>query len=182
MALTDLENGPTTVLYAFLNGYSESVGSSLISPEFGLLTNTADGAATGQIDALAQISNTIADEIANLGGANLTTDSLPLVTGQLDLSVSISQLLGDLGLTDGGPLTVNGLLSDLGIDPSGSILPSDINLGDVLSELGLSDSSASASAPSSAISACPAPPASASAPSWVTWAYPTPRASTSAPC
>ncbi|MDT5020303.1 MAG: hypothetical protein QOI33_827, partial [Mycobacterium sp.] len=29
LALTDLENGPTTVLYAFLNGYSEHVGSNL---------------------------------------------------------------------------------------------------------------------------------------------------------
>jgi hypothetical protein len=142
LALTDLESGPTTILYALLNGYSDSVGSSLISPEFGLLTNTADGAATGQIDALAQISNTIADEVANLGGANLTTDSLPLLSGNLDLSVSVSQILTDLGLSSSGsPLTVDGLLSDLGIDPSGSILPADINIGDVLSELGLSDTS-----------------------------------------
>ena len=56
-ALTDLENGPSTVLYAFLNGYPEAVGSGgALSPEFGLLTNTADGAATGQLDALQQIS------------------------------------------------------------------------------------------------------------------------------
>src|SRR5271167_1004417 len=42
-ALTDLENGPSTVLDAFLNGYPETVGSGgLISPEFGLLTNTTD--------------------------------------------------------------------------------------------------------------------------------------------
>ena len=101
-ALTDFENEGTTVLYAFLNGYPDSVGSGLISPEFGLLTNTTDGAATGQIDALAQISNTIADEVANLGGANLTTGSLPLVTGNLDLSVSLDQILTDLGLTSGG--------------------------------------------------------------------------------
>src|SRR5271163_2570160 len=60
-ALTDLENGPTTVLDAYLNGYPETVGSGLISPEFGLLTNSADGAATGEIDALQQLSNTIAD-------------------------------------------------------------------------------------------------------------------------
>src|SRR5271168_5059172 len=72
-ALTDLENGPTTVLDAFLNGYPETVGSGLISPEFGLLTNTTDGAATGQIDALQQLSNTIADELSALGGGNLTT-------------------------------------------------------------------------------------------------------------
>src|ERR1700691_5162394 len=98
-ALTDFENEGTTVLYAFLNGYPEAVGSGgLISPEFGLLTNTADGADTGQIDALAQVSNTIADEVANLGGANLTTDPLPLVSGQLDLSASVSQILSDLGL------------------------------------------------------------------------------------
>ncbi|MGC2376178.1 MAG: hypothetical protein WA622_03260, partial [Mycobacterium sp.] len=41
-ALTDVEDSGTTVLYAFLNGYPETVGSNgLISPEFGLLTNTA---------------------------------------------------------------------------------------------------------------------------------------------
>ena len=131
-ALTDLENGGTTVLDAFLNGYPESVGSGgLISPEFGLLTNTADGAATGEIDSLAQISNTVADEVANLGGANLTTGSLPLLTGNLDLSVSLNQILSDLGLTS---LTVNGLLGDLGI-------PSSFSVGDVLNLLGLTDSS-----------------------------------------
>jgi hypothetical protein len=139
LALTDLQNGPTTVLYAFLNGYSEHVGSSLISPEFGLLTNTADGAATGQIDALAQISNTIADEVANLGGANLTTDSLPLVSGQLELSVSISQILNDLGVGSDA-LTINGILGDLGIPTDTDILPS-LTIGDVLGYLGLSDSS-----------------------------------------
>ncbi|MDT5205198.1 MAG: hypothetical protein QOD34_1834, partial [Mycobacterium sp.] len=139
LALTDLENGPTTVLYAFLNGYSEHVGSNLISPEFGLLTNTADGAATGQIDALAQISNTIADEVANLGGANLTTDSLPLVSGQLDLSVSISQILNDLGVGSDA-LTINGILGDLGIPTDSDILPS-LDIGQVLGYLGLSDSS-----------------------------------------
>jgi hypothetical protein len=138
-ALTDFENEGTTVLYAFLNGYPDSIGSGLISPEFGLLTNTTDGAATGQIDALAQISNTIADEVANLGGANLTTGSLPLITGNLDLSVSISQILSDLGLNSGA-LTINGLLGDLGISPTSDILPN-LNIGDVLGYLGLSDSS-----------------------------------------
>ena len=54
-ALTDLENAPTTILYAYLNGYPETLGSGLISPELGLLTNTADGAATGEIDALQQL-------------------------------------------------------------------------------------------------------------------------------
>ena len=68
-ALTDVEDSGTTVLYAFLNGYPEAVGSDgLISPEFGLLTNTADGAATGEIDALQQLSNTIADEVSAVGG------------------------------------------------------------------------------------------------------------------
>jgi hypothetical protein len=134
-ALTDFEDAGTTVLYAFLNGYPETVGSGgLISPEFGLLTNTADGAATGQIDSLAQVSNTIADEVANLGGANLTTGSLPLVTGNLDLSVSLDQILSDLGLTSGGSdLTINGLLGDLG-------LPSSFSISDILSLLGVSDS------------------------------------------
>jgi hypothetical protein len=141
LALTDLENGFTTVEYAFLNGYPDSVGSGLISPEFGLLTNTTDGAATGQIDALAQISNTIADEVANLGGANLTTGSLPLVTGNLDLSINLDQILSDLGLTSGGgALTINGLLGDLGISPTSDILPN-LTIGDVLGDLGLSDGS-----------------------------------------
>ena len=141
LALTDFENEGTTVLYAFLNGYPDSVGSGLISPEFGLLTNTTDGAATGQIDALAQISNTIADEVANLGGANLTTGSLPLVTGNLDLSVNLDQILSDLGLTSGGSaLTINGLLGDLGISPTSDILPT-LTIGDVLSDLKLTDSS-----------------------------------------
>jgi hypothetical protein len=138
LALTDLENGPTTVLYAFLNGYSDSVGSSLISPEFGLLTNTTDGAATGQIDALAQISNTLADEIANLGGANLTTGSLPLVTGNLDLTVSLNQILTDLGLPSG--FSVNDLLTDLGLSPTANVLPS-LTVGDLLGDLNLTDSS-----------------------------------------
>src|SRR5271167_3209256 len=136
-ALTDLEDSGTTVLYAFLNGYPETVGSGLISPEFGLLTNTTDGAATGQIDALAQLSNTIADEVSALGGGNLTTGPLPEVTGTVDFSVSLNQILSDLGLTSGGAtLTVNGLLSDLGL--SGT---SDINVGQILGDLGLSDSS-----------------------------------------
>jgi hypothetical protein len=139
LAFTDLENAGTTVLYAFLNGYSENLTSSLISPEFGLLTNTVAGAATGQLDALAQISNTIADEIANLGGANLTTTLPDLVTGQLNLSVSISQILSDLGLSDNA-LTINGILGDLGIPTDTDILPS-LTVGDVLGYLGIEDSS-----------------------------------------
>jgi hypothetical protein len=141
-ALTDFENEGTTVLYAFLNGYNpgtDGVGG-LISPEFGLLTNTADGAATGQIDALAQVSNTIADEVANLGGADLTTGTLPLVTGNLDLSVSLSQILSDLGLGSASSLTINGLISDLGLSPTGDLIPS-LTVGDVLGDLNLSDTS-----------------------------------------
>src|SRR5271156_3000250 len=142
-ALTDLENGPTTVLDAFLNGYPETVGSGgLISPEFGLLTNTTDGAATGEIDAVAQLSNTVADEVSALGGGNLTTGSLPEVTGTVDFSVSLNQILSDLGLTSGGAtLTVNGLLSDLGLSGTSSILPGDISLGTILGDLGLSNNS-----------------------------------------
>src|SRR5271156_2378434 len=87
-ALTDLENGPTTVLDAFLNGYPETVGSGgLISPEFGLLTNTTDGAATGEIYPVGQLSKTRAHEEAALGGGNVTTGSLPEVTGTVDFSV-----------------------------------------------------------------------------------------------
>jgi hypothetical protein len=154
-ALTDLENGFSTVLNAFLNGYPGAVGSGgLISPEFGLLTNTADGAATGQIDSLVQVSNTVADEVSALGGGGLTTGSLPLVTGNRDLSISVSQILNDLGL--GSALTPNGLLTDLGINPTADVLPtltvgavlgdlglsstSGISLGTILSDLGLSDS------------------------------------------
>src|SRR3984957_18399606 len=74
-ALTDLEDGPTTVLYAYLNGYPETVGSGLISPEFGLLTNTTDGAATGEIDALQQVSNTVADEVSAVGRRKFDDDS-----------------------------------------------------------------------------------------------------------
>ncbi len=137
-ALTDLEDAGTTVLYAFLNGYPDSVGSGLISPEFGLLTNTVDGAATGEIDSLAQVSNTVADEIANLGGADLTTGSLPLLTGNLDLTVSLNQILTDLGLPSG--FSVNDLLGDLGLSPTANVLPS-LTVGDLLGDLNLSDSS-----------------------------------------
>src|SRR5271163_2471341 len=96
-ALTDLENGPTTVLDAFLNGYPETVGSGgLISPEFGLLTNTTDGAATGEIDAVAQLSNTVADELSAVGGGNSTTTPTLIEPGSLDLSVNVSTILNDL--------------------------------------------------------------------------------------
>ncbi len=95
-ALTDLENGPTTVLDAYLNGYPETVGSGLISPEFGLLTNTADGAATGEIDALQQVSNTVADEVSAVGGGDLTTTPTLLDPGSLDLSVNVGTILNDL--------------------------------------------------------------------------------------
>jgi hypothetical protein len=134
-ALTDLENAPTTILYGFLNGYPQTVGSELLSPQLGLLTNTTDGASTGGIDAWQQVSNTVADEVANVGGANLPTGTLPLVTGNLDLSVNLNQILSDLGLTSGGgPLTINGLLADLNI-------PSSFSIGQILSLLHLSDSS-----------------------------------------
>src|SRR6202012_2961512 len=95
-ALTDLENGPTTVLDAFLNGYPETVGSGLISPEFGLLTNTTDGVATGEIDALQQVSNTVADEVSAVGGGDLTTTPTLLDPGSLDLSVNVGTILNDL--------------------------------------------------------------------------------------
>src|ERR1700761_3345994 len=96
-ALTDLENGPTTVLDAYLNGYPETVGSGgLISPEFGLLTNTTDGAATGQIDALQQLSNTVADEVSAVGGGNVTTTPTLIEPGSLDISVNVSTILNDL--------------------------------------------------------------------------------------
>ena len=95
-ALTDLENAPTTILYAYLDGYPETLGSGLISPEFGLLTNTADGAATGEIDAVAQLSNTLADELSAVGGGSLTTTPTLLEPGSLDLSVNVSTILNDL--------------------------------------------------------------------------------------
>src|SRR5271154_1742060 len=153
-ALTDLENGPTTVLDAFLNGYPETVVSGgLISPEFGLLTNTTDGAATGQIDALQQLSNTVADEVSAVGGGNLTTGPLPEVTGTADFRVSLNQILSDLGLSGSSDINVGQILSDLGLSDSsgislGTILgdlglsgSSGIDVGQVLGDLGLSDSS-----------------------------------------
>lgn len=52
-ALTDLENGPTTILCAFLNGYSETLDSELIPRSSGYLpTPTPTARPTGGIDAL----------------------------------------------------------------------------------------------------------------------------------
>jgi hypothetical protein len=133
-ALTDLENGPTTVLDAYLNGYPETVGSGLISPEFGLLTNTADGAATGGIDALQQLSNTLADELSAVGGGNSTTTPTLIEPGSLDLSVNVSTILNDLAPsgTLSLPVSLDSLLSDAA--PSGALsLPVSVDdlLGDV---------------------------------------------------
>ena len=133
-ALTDLENGPTTVLDAYLNGYPETVGSGLISPEFGLLTNTTDGAATGEIDALQQLSNTLADELSAVGGGNLTTTPTLLEPGSLDISVNVSTILNDLAPsgTLSLPVSLDSLLSDAA--PSGALsLPVSVDdlLGDV---------------------------------------------------
>jgi hypothetical protein len=133
-ALTDLENGPTTVLDAYLNGYPETLGSGLISPEFGLLTNTADGAATGEIDALQQLSNTLADELSAVGGGNLTTTPTLLEPGSLDLSVNVSTILNDLAPsgTLSLPFSLDSLLGD--VAPSGALsLPVSVDnlLGDV---------------------------------------------------
>src|ERR1700733_6392827 len=120
-ALTDLEDGPSTVLYAFLNGYPETVGSGLISPEFGLLTNTTDGAATGQIDALQQLSNTLADELSAVGGGNVTTTPTLLEPGSLDISVNVSTILNDLAPS--GPLSLPVSLDSLldGATPGGTV-------------------------------------------------------------
>ncbi|MGC2345213.1 MAG: hypothetical protein WA630_14740, partial [Mycobacterium sp.] len=140
-ALTDVEDSGTTVLYAFLNGYPETVGSNgLISPEFGLLTNTADGAATGQIDALAQLSNTIADEVSAVGGGNLTTTPTLIDPGTLELSVNVSTILNDLAPsgTLTLPISLDSLLSDAA--PSGTLsLPVSVDdlLGDVAPSGGL---------------------------------------------
>src|SRR3984957_5286289 len=120
-ALPDLEDGPTTVLYAYLNGYPETVGSGLISPEFGLLTNTTDGAATGEIDALQQVSNTVADEVSAVGGGDLTTTPTLLDPGSLDLSVNVGTILNDLAPsgTVTLPFSLDSLLSDAA--PSGTL-------------------------------------------------------------
>jgi hypothetical protein len=133
-ALTDLEDGPSTVLYAFLNGYPETVGSGLISPDLGLLTNTTDGAATGQIDALQQLSNTIADELSAVGGGNVTTTPTLIEPGSLDISVNVSTILNDLAPsgTLSLPVSLDSLLSDAA--PSGTLsLPVSVDdlLGDV---------------------------------------------------
>jgi hypothetical protein len=132
-ALTDLEDGPTTVLYAYLNGYPETVGSGLISPEFGLLTNTADGAATGEIDALQQVSNTIADEVSAVGGGDLTTTPTLVDPGSLDLSVNVGTILNDLAPSGSVtlPVSLDSLLSDAA--PSGTLtLP--VTLDSLLSD------------------------------------------------
>ena len=133
-ALTDLEDGPSTVLYAFLNGYPETLGSGLISPDLGLLTNTADGAASGQIDALQQLSNTIADELSAVGGGNVTTTPTLVEPGSLDLSVNVSTILNDLAPSGALtlPVSLDSLLSDAA--PSGTLsLPVSVDdlLGDV---------------------------------------------------
>jgi hypothetical protein len=139
-ALTDLENGPTTVLDAYLNGYPETVGSGLISPEFGLLTNTTDGAATGQIDAVAQLGNTLADELSAVGGGNVTTTPTLIEPGSLDISVNVSTILNDLAPsgTLSLPVSLDSLLSDA--VPSGTLsLPVSVDdlLGDVAPSGGL---------------------------------------------
>src|ERR1700761_8041157 len=120
-ALTDLEDGPSTVLYGFLNGYPETLGSELISPELGLLTNTVDGAASGQIDALQQLSNTLADELSAVGGGDLTTTPIILEPGSLDLSVNVSTILNDLAPSGALtlPVSLDSLLSDAA--PSGTL-------------------------------------------------------------
>src|ERR1700749_4643276 len=133
-ALTDLENGPTTVLDGYLNGYPETVGSGLISPEFGLLTNTTDGAATGGIDALQQLSNTLADELSAVGGGDRTTTPTLLDPGTLDVSVDVSTILNDLAPSGALslPFSLDSLLSDAA--PSGTLsLPVSVDdlLGDV---------------------------------------------------
>jgi hypothetical protein len=139
-ALTDLENGPTTVLYAFLNGYPESVGTGNdLSAEFGLLTNTVDGAATGQLDGLQQLSNTLADELSALGGGDLTSTPTVLEPGSLDLSVNLDSILNLLGsgsdLTL--PVSLDSLLSDAA--PSGTLsLP--VSVDDLLGDIAPSDS------------------------------------------
>jgi hypothetical protein len=136
-ALTDLEDGPTTVLYAFLNGYPDSVGTGNdLSPEFGLLTNTVDGAATGQLDGLQQLSNTIADEISAIGGGDLTTSPTLLEPGSLDLSINVDAILnllapgGDLTL----PFSIDGILGDLGGASGDLTLP--VSLDGILGALG----------------------------------------------
>ena len=132
-ALTDLENGPTTLLDAYLNGYPQTVGSGLISPEFGLLTNTTDGAATGEIDALQQVSNTIADEVSAVGGGDLTTTPTLVDPGSLDLSVNVGTILNDLAPsgTLTLPISLDSLLSDA--TPSGTLtLP--VTLDSLLSD------------------------------------------------
>jgi len=106
-----------------------------------LLSSAANGAPTDTAEALQLVSNTVADEAANVGGANSMTGSLPLVTGNLDLSVNLDQLLSDLGVTsNGAPLTVDGLLTDLHISPTANVLPP-LTIGDVLGYFHLTDSS-----------------------------------------
>ncbi len=117
-ALNDLADGPTTVLYAALNGYPETLGSGLLSPEFGLLTSP-DGSdqalATGSIYAIDQLENTLAAELSAVGGGDLTTTTSLIGPGELFLGVDIDQLLN--ALAPGGNLTlpIDTLLSESGL-------------------------------------------------------------------
>lgn len=134
-ALTDLENGPTTVLYAALNGYPDAVGNGLTSPEFGLLTSP-DGSdlATGSVYAIDQLENTVAAELSAVGGGDLTSTASLLGPGSLDLGINIDALLNDLapGGTLTLPFSIDSILGDLA--PSGTLnLPFSIDsiLGDL---------------------------------------------------
>ncbi|KAA8970031.1 hypothetical protein [Mycobacterium sp.] len=90
-ALDDAAKAPTTILYAFLDGYPQAVGPGLPAAP-GLLTNTGGRA----IELLQQVSNTLADEFATLGGANLTTTPDLVGPGALDVAISIDTPLHDL--------------------------------------------------------------------------------------
>jgi hypothetical protein len=63
-----------------------------------------------------------------------------LLSGNLDLSVNLDQILSDLGLTSGGPLTLNQLLTDFGVSTTDNVLPP-LTVGDALNLLGFSDTS-----------------------------------------
>ncbi|GFG76171.1 hypothetical protein [Mycobacterium botniense] len=124
--LENLVLAPTTLLNDLVNGYpltGVEPFSDVLSPQFGLLTNpdsTTNPLATGGIDGLLALQQTLADEMSAAGGANLTTGSLTLLNpGSIDLTVNVDTLLNALAPSGAFtlPITPDQLLNDLA--PSG---------------------------------------------------------------
>jgi hypothetical protein len=86
------------------------------------------------------------DTVGSLLGGQTLNDSLSSILTALGVgdatpsSLTIGTLLGDLGFTSQtGDLTLGGLLSDLNIDPHVGTLLDTVNLGQLLTDLGLNN-------------------------------------------